>query len=71
MIGPPIGGLSLQKPPVESLLLQSGSLCLMAPGMQDTHEHRIPKVGAIVGERISLVFRGYVEPPATAEGAIT
>ncbi len=42
------------------LWLESGSLCLMAPGMQDTHEHRIPKSGiANCGPRISLTFRGY------------
>ncbi len=40
--------------------LESGSYCLMAPGMQDTHLHRIPKAGFECGERISLTFRGYV-----------
>ncbi|MNR71462.1 hypothetical protein D3C71_20880 [compost metagenome] len=44
---------------VERLKLGHGSLCLMAPGMQDTHYHRIPKAGFICGERISLTFRGY------------
>lgn len=45
------------------LLLQSGSLCLMLPGMQDTHFHRIPKSGtADLGPRISITLRGYVEP---------
>lgn len=53
---------------VTRLLLQSGSLCLMHPGMQDTHFHRIPKAGFEVGPRISLTFRGYVEP-AAREGA--
>lgn len=42
------------------LKLEHGSLCLMAPGMQDTHYHRIPKAGFDCGERISLTFRGYV-----------
>lgn len=42
------------------LTLGHGSLCLMAPGMQDTWEHRIPKSSRICGERISLTFRGYV-----------
>lgn len=46
---------------VEKLLLQNGSLCLMNPGMQDTHQHRIPKAGFECGERISLTYRGYVE----------
>ncbi len=40
--------------------LGHGSLCLMNPGMQDTHQHRIPKAGFVCGERISLTFRGYV-----------
>lgn len=47
---------------VEKLKLGHGSLCLMAPGMQDTHYHRIPKAGFECGQRISLTFRGYVEP---------
>lgn len=42
------------------LRLGHGSLAVMAPGMQDTHKHRIPKAGFIAGERISLTFRGYV-----------
>ncbi|MBC8739728.1 alkylated DNA repair dioxygenase [Paraburkholderia sp. UCT31] len=41
------------------LMLASGSLCLMHPGMQQTHEHRIPKADYDCGERISLTFRGY------------
>jgi alkylated DNA repair dioxygenase AlkB len=45
----------------EALKLGHGSLCLMAPGMQDTHEHRIPKAGFDCGGRISLTYRGYVE----------
>lgn len=45
---------------VQKLKLENGSLCLMAPGMQDTHQHRIPKAGFICGSRISLTFRGYV-----------
>jgi alkylated DNA repair dioxygenase AlkB len=40
--------------------LQHGSLCLMLPGMQDTHFHRIPKAGFVCGPRISLTHRGYV-----------
>lgn len=44
---------------VEKLKLEHGSLCLMHPGMQDTHYHRIPKAGFICGARISLTFRGY------------
>ncbi len=45
---------------VTKLKLGHGSLCLMHPGMQDTHQHRIPKASFICGERISLTFRGYV-----------
>jgi alkylated DNA repair dioxygenase AlkB len=45
----------------EGLTLGNGSLCLMAPGMQDTHQHRIPKAGfQPCGPRISLTFRGFV-----------
>jgi alkylated DNA repair dioxygenase AlkB len=45
---------------VEKLLLQHGSLCLMRPGMQDTHQHRIPKSDRQnCGPRISFTFRGY------------
>lgn len=45
----------------EQIPLKSGSLCVMAPGMQDTHMHRIPKSGIMCGTRISLTFRGYVQ----------
>lgn len=46
----------------ERLVLEHGSLCLMAPGMQDTHQRRIPKAGfEPCGPRISLTFRGYVQ----------
>ena len=43
---------------VEKILLPSGSLFVMAPGMQDTHLHRIPKHGAPCGWRVSLTWRG-------------
>lgn len=52
----PIG----EKSDVTKLTLGSGSLCVMAAGMQDTHMHRIPKAGFECGPRISLTFRGYV-----------
>lgn len=45
----------------QTLRLGHGSLCLMAPGMQDTWQHRIPKATFQCGERISLTFRGYVD----------
>lgn len=41
------------------LLLGNGSLCLMLPGMQQTHQHRIPKCDRVCGPRISLTFRVY------------
>lgn len=43
---------------VEKILLPSGSLFIMKPGMQDTHFHRIPKHGAECGYRVSLTWRG-------------
>lgn len=45
---------------VTKVMLGSGSLCVMKPGMQDTHRHRIPRAGYDCGPRISLTFRGYV-----------
>lgn len=51
--------------PTTKLLLQHGSLCLMHAGMQDTHQHRIPKAGKICGERISLTVRGFVQNKIT------
>lgn len=45
---------------ITKLMLGNGSLCVMAPGMQDTHWHRIPKAGFECGPRISITFRGYV-----------
>ena len=47
---------------ITRLKLQHGSLCLMLPGMQDTHVHRIPKAGFVCGKRVSLTYRGYVAP---------
>ena len=62
---PPCGccdGTGKATPPeVTKVWLESGSLCLMHPGMQDTHQHRIPKSSLQnCGPRISLTFRGYV-----------
>ncbi len=42
------------------LMLGSGSACAMKAGMQDTHQHRIPKSDRACGPRISLTFRKYV-----------
>lgn len=44
----------------QTLLLEHGSLCIMAANMQNTWEHRIPKASFACGKRISLTFRGYV-----------
>jgi alkylated DNA repair dioxygenase AlkB len=46
--------------PIEKLKLEHGSAAIMATGMQDAWQHRIPKAGFQCGERISLTFRGYV-----------
>lgn len=43
--------------PVTKLALPHGSLLVMHPGMQQTHQHRIPKHSAKCGPRISLTFR--------------
>ena len=52
---------SIEETAVTKLKLGHGSLCEMKPGMQDTHQHRIPKAGfENCGPRISLTFRGYV-----------
>lgn len=59
----PIGGSVSDPEPIEKLALEHGSMCLMSPGMQDTHQHRIPKASFFCGERISLTFRGYVLQP--------
>ncbi|MNC10746.1 2OG-Fe(II) oxygenase superfamily protein [compost metagenome] len=40
--------------------LKHGSACVMLPGMQDTHFHRIPKHDRECGPRISLTFRVFV-----------
>lgn len=53
-------GTGNAKREVERLLLETGSLAIMLPGMQDTHQHRIPKHHAECGTRISLTFRGLV-----------
>lgn len=45
--------------PVESQVLENGSLFLMPPGMQHTHEHRIPKGSRSMGPRVSLTFRAF------------
>lgn len=49
----------------QELFLADGSLLLMRPGMQQTHFHRIPKVDAEIGARISLTYRGLVHEPTS------
>jgi hypothetical protein len=50
---------------VEKLVLGHGSALVMDAGMQQTHQHRIPKHHAMCGPRISLTFRGLT--PGIAE----
>lgn len=54
-------GADMTKTLVEKVSLGHGSACIMMPGMQDTHVHRIPKASYVCGPRISLTFRGYVK----------
>ncbi len=42
-------------------IVEPGSLFIMPPGMQHTHEHRIPKGDRAMGGRISLTFRRFLE----------
>lgn len=42
---------------VKKFDLPTGSMFVMPAGMQQTHQHRIPKHHAACGERISLTFR--------------
>lgn len=42
-------------------LLGHGSMFVMPPGMQDTHEHRVPKGDRAMGPRVSLTFRRFFE----------
>jgi alkylated DNA repair dioxygenase AlkB len=46
---------------IDKQLLGNGSLLLMLPGMQLTHQHRIPKHSANCGARISLTYRGLIK----------
>lgn len=47
---------------VDKLRLENGSGLLMGAGMQDTHDHRIPKADRKCGPRISFTFRGLASP---------
>lgn len=41
-------------------LLESGSAFVMPPGMQHTHQHRIPKGSCTMGARVSMTFRRFL-----------
>lgn len=41
-------------------MLGNGSLFIMKPGMQNTHEHRIPKGGHEMDPRVSLTYRRFL-----------
>lgn len=43
---------------VDKIKLEHGSIFIMEPGCQQTHQHRIPKASFICGPRISFTFRG-------------
>ena len=46
-------------PPERRLMLDNGSLFIMPPGFQHTHEHRIPKGDRKMNKRVSLTFRAF------------
>jgi alkylated DNA repair dioxygenase AlkB len=48
-------------PPEQRQLLEHGSMFVMPPGFQRTHQHRIPKGDRKMEPRASLTFRHYVE----------
>ena len=45
---------------IHQRLLEHGSMFVMPPGMQQTHQHRIPKGSRRMGTRISLTFRAFL-----------
>lgn len=45
---------------VTKVLLNHGSLFIMPAGMQQTHDHRIPKAARVVGPRVSLTYRSLI-----------
>lgn len=49
-------------PPEQRQLLEHGSVFVMYPGMQRTHQHRIPKGDRPMGPRVSLTFRRFSVP---------
>lgn len=48
-------------PDDQKQLLGDGSLFVMPPGFQRTHQHRIPKGDRAMSPRVSLTFRHYIE----------
>ena len=47
-------------PPECRQILEPGSMLIMPPGFQHTHQHRIPKGGRSMGPRVSMTFRGFL-----------
>jgi len=52
-------GVKGETPPERRQLLGSGSIFIMPPGFQHTHEHRIPRGDRKMGKRVSLTFRAF------------
>lgn len=50
-------------PPEQRRLLEAGSMFVMPPGFQQEYEHRIPKADRVIGPRISLTFRCFLDTP--------
>lgn len=50
-----------EKERVAKLRLGHGSMAMMLSGMQQTHQHRIPKSDRGCGPRVSLTFRNYID----------
>jgi alkylated DNA repair dioxygenase AlkB len=53
-------GIKDHKAEPQKILLESGSLFYMPPGMQQTHLHRIPKHSQECEGRVSLTYRGLI-----------
>ena len=53
-------GFKGEIPESQRQLLENGSLFIMRPGMQHTHEHRIPKGGRAMTPRVSLTYRRFL-----------
>lgn len=52
-----LGTLVKDQRQIDRVTLEPGSILLMHAGMQQTHQHRIPKGSRACGPRISLTFR--------------